>query len=228
MNQRHSLISGGLRRPNWVNRLCHQKAVFVRDRSGSMSGQKATDASAASGELVNELAQPSNKDGFWVAVVDFDDTADVIHSLEKATRLAGRVQPIAPRGGTNITAGLEEAYQILRAAEANPPQGVSFLRPVVLIYSDGGHNTGPHPRAVADQIKQIADLVTIGFGGDADEALLRELATSPQHFYRCRNGKELRCFLAAVGATISGTLSAGVNATNALSQIKQQPGQPGQ
>jgi hypothetical protein len=95
------------------------------------------------------------------------------------------------------------------------------LRPVVLCYSDGGHNTGAHPRAVADQIKQIADLVTIAFGSDADEALLTELASSSQHFYRCNNGKELRCFLAAVGATISGTLSAGVNATNALSQMKQ-------
>ena len=48
MNQRTSLISGGLRRPNWINRLCNQVAVFVRDRSGSMAGQKATDASAAS------------------------------------------------------------------------------------------------------------------------------------------------------------------------------------
>jgi uncharacterized protein YegL len=225
MNQYQSLISGSLRRPAWVNRLCHQVAVFVRDRSGSMAGDKATDASAASNDLVSELAQPSNKDGFWVGIVDFDDTADVIHSLDKASRLVGRVQPIGPRGGTNITAGLEEAYQILRAAEANPVQGVSFLRPVVMLYSDGGHNTGPHPRAIADQIKAIGDLVTIGFGSDADEALLMELATSPQHYYRCKTGKELRCFLAAVGATISGTLSRGANATNALSQIRQQPGQ---
>jgi hypothetical protein len=94
-----------------------------------------------------------------------------------------------------------------------------------MLYSDGGHNTGPHPRTIGAQLKAIADVVTIAFGSDADEALLLELATSPQHFYRCRSGKELRCFLAAVGATISGTLSAGVNATNALSQIRQQSGQ---
>ena len=57
MNQQ-TLISGGLRRPNWINRLCKQVAVIVRDRCGSMGGQKATDASAASSELVSELAQP--------------------------------------------------------------------------------------------------------------------------------------------------------------------------
>ena len=156
-------------------------------------------------------------------MVDFDDTADVIHPLEKATNLAGKIQPIKPRSETNITAGLEEALRILRSAETvtNPTHDLSFLRPVVMCFSDGCHNKGSHPREAANQLKAVADLVTIAYGNDADEALLKELATSSQHFFRCRNGAELRCFLAAVGTTMSGTLAAGVNATNALSQIKQ-------
>jgi len=67
----------------------------------------------------------------------------------------------------------------------------------------------------------VADLVTVAFGAEADERLLRDLATSSQHFYRCRKGRELRTFLAAVGATLSGTLTQGVNATQALGEIRQ-------
>ncbi len=224
MNRQQTLISGGLRRPFWINRLCNQVAILVRDRSGSMKyDQKAVDATAASCQLVEELAKPCNKNGFWLAVVDFDDSADTIHPLEKATSLAGKIQPIQPRSETNITAGLEEALRILRSAEkvTNPTRDISFLRPVVMCFTDGCHNKGSHPRDVAEQLKSFADLVTIGYGSDADDVLLKELATSSQHFFRCRNGAELRCFLAAVGATMSGTLAAGTNATNALSEIKQ-------
>jgi len=97
---------------------------------------------------------------------------------------------------------------------------VQHLRSVVILFTDGQHNTGPGPRAVAREVREKADLVTVAFGGDADEALLKELATSPQHFYRCKNGRELRAFLAAVGATMSQTLGARQNATQALSQIR--------
>jgi hypothetical protein len=91
---------------------------------------------------------------------------------------------------------------------------------VTIFFSDGQHNTGPGPKDVADQLKLKADLVTVAFGSDADEALLRSLASTPQHFYRCANGRELRQFLAAVGATMTATMAAGTNATRALTQIQ--------
>jgi uncharacterized protein YegL len=97
---------------------------------------------------------------------------------------------------------------------------VQYLRPVVLIFTDGCHNTGPGPKDVADRLKQKADFVTVAFGSDADEALLRSLASTPQHFYRCANGRELRQFLAAVGATMTATMAAKTNATQALTQIR--------
>ena len=39
MNQRTSLISGGLRRPNWINRLCNQVAVFEEAETRSPNGE---------------------------------------------------------------------------------------------------------------------------------------------------------------------------------------------
>ena len=76
------------------------------------------------------------------------------------------------------------------------------------------------PRAIGARLKKLADLVTVAFGADADEKLLRGLATSTQHFYRCRKGRELRTFLAAVGTTMTGSLKRGDNATQALAAIQ--------
>lgn len=219
-----TIVRGGLRRPNWICRNVKQNVVLVRDKSGSMSGQKAKDASAASLDLVAELAEPANKDGFNVGVVDFASGSKVIHNIEKATTLNGRVASLSVDlfgGGTNITAGLEDAVSILEKADKCNQEGVAYLRPVVIVFTDGCHNEGPDPHSVASRLKGFADLVTVAFGSDADETLMRSLATSPQHFYRCTTGRELRTFLAAVGATMTATMAAGTNATQALTMIQQ-------
>jgi len=219
-----TIVRSGLRRPNWICRNVKQNVIFVRDKSGSMSGQKAKDASAASLDLVAELAEPTNKDGFNVAVVDFASGSKIVHNLEKATTLNGKVASLSVGmfgGSTNITAGLEDAVAILEKTEKQSQEGVAFLRPVVIVFTDGCHNEGPDPCSVANRLKGIADLVTVAFGSDADEALMRSLASTPQHFYRCSTGRELRSFLAAVGATMTATMAAGSNATQALTTIQQ-------
>ena len=205
-----------LQRPAWINRRVKQVVVMARDASTSMRGAKAREASAASIELTTELADPSNKDGFLTAVVDFHDRAKVVHSLTPATDLDGNLRAITVGGGgTNITSALQEAHAIV----TNPPDGSDFLLPVTILFSDGQHNTGPKPTAIADQLKQHSDLVTVAFGTDADETGLERLATTPQHFYRCRNGAELRKFLAKVGETLTHTMARQQNATVALTEI---------
>lgn len=71
--------------------------VLVRDGSGSMSGQKAQDASSASLDLVAELAQPANKDGFVVGVVDFATKSQIVHDITRAGASAstGSSRPVA-------------------------------------------------------------------------------------------------------------------------------------
>lgn len=213
-----------LSRPHWLSRNVKQNVVLCRDTSPSMTGQKAADASAASLDLVEELAQPVNKDGFFIGIVDFAISAKVVHPLKKATILNEHLQPLTidkSEKGTNITTSLESALSLLeKLPELPEDQGeCHFLRPVVLCLTDGCHNTGSHPRDVADRLKQKADLVTVAFGNDADKALLQELATTPQHCYRCSNGHQLRSFLAAVGTTITTTMAAGIPATSALADV---------
>ena len=211
----------GVGRPDWLNGTNEQAVVCVRDTSGSMAGEKASSASQAVDELGRELAQPANKDGFSVAIVDFASTARVVHPLAKATELAGKIKPIAARGGTNMREGLQLASKQLKNGKGKASQASRQLRPTVFIFSDGHHNVGESPDRVAKEIKQYADIVTIAFGNGADEALLKRIATSEQHFYRCKDGRELRIFLAVAGATLRHTLAAGTNATIALSQIQR-------
>jgi len=193
--------------------------VLVRDKSGSMKGQKARDASNASLDLVRVLAEPSNKDGFYCAVVDFDDNAAIIHPAVKATDLVIHMAELKPGflgGCTNITDGLAKARDII--AGFTPDDGRKQLRPVVLMFSDGGHNEGPDPDGVAIALKADADLICIAFGDSADEVALQRWA-SPNMFTRCASGADLRKFFAAVGATIQATRARGINATQTLASL---------
>lgn len=215
-------VTFGLRRYHWVNSKTRQMALIVGDRSGSMDGQKVKDANAAIAELVAALAEPTNKDAFDIAVVTFGSGASVQMPLTKATEataiLASRAILRATDWSTDITAGLVENERILDTGLARA--GIEQLRPVTLLFSDGCHNvSGASPEAAADRIKTRADLVTVAFGSDADEKLLRRVASTPQHFYRCTSGRELRAFLATVGQTMSRTLARGQNATQALGQL---------
>ena len=212
----------GVRRPLYLSSATSQTITIVRDASGSMTGAKASDATAATVDLVDELAKPENKDGFRVAIVDFAERASVVQAAIKATALVGQVKALDTSSFgamTNITEGLSHAATVIEQAASAPAEGRIALRPVALLYSDGCHNRGNAPHAQGDRVKAVADLVTVAFGGDADEQLLKQLSTSPQHFYRVKNGRELRMFLATVGKTLTSTMARGTNATVALSRI---------
>ena len=218
-----STLLTGVRRPTFLTSRSAQFVALLRDASPSMAGQKADDATRAGADLVDELAKPENKNGFTVAVVDFAGDATIANPPARAADLNGRIAPIdTSRGsGTNINDALHLCRTLMDEAQRKADCSRLPLRPVALLFSDGQPNVGGDPRTAAGAIKQDADLVTVAFGSDADEPLLRALATSPQHCYRCRNGRELRAFLASVGKTLTATLRQGQNATVALTQLDQ-------
>lgn len=213
----------GLKRPAWVSSNVRQLAVVVGDGSPSMAGKKAADAQDAIRQLVQELAAPSNKDAFDVAICQFDgDRADVLLPIKRASDVVADLTSLklcSGRGGTNITCGLEEAERILAQRQNTELREVD---PCVLVFSDGHHNTGDNPEPVADRLKgNKVTVVTIAYGDDADEDLLRRLASSPQHCFQCKDGKDLRAFFAAVGATLSASIPRGIDPKQALSEINQ-------
>ena len=211
----------GVRRPNWICGNVKQNVVLVRDASASMYGQKAKDASAASLDLGGGSSTALQQG--WI--------------LHGHDRLRDPIEGRSPPGESNDLERprhpLEDRLvHLFDEHYRRPPEGpVRFSKgtvvspvsltcgPVTILFTDGCHNSGPEPHEVADRLKLIADLVTVAFGSDADETLLRALASTPQHFYRCSSGKELRKLLAKVGATMTATMAAGANATRALTTL---------
>jgi uncharacterized protein YegL len=215
-----TIIQGALRRPAYLNQ--RQRILIVRDRSSSMnSHSKAADAEKATRELIAELNAPSNGDAFEVSIVDFNESAIVTAAWKKASAMSDQALALAPAGETSISAGLSAAQRQLDQTE---PLEIahSYLRPVVLIFSDGNHNSGADPITAANDLKKVADIVTVAFGHDADEEMLRRIASTPQHSVRCATGAQLRSFFAVVGKTLTQTRGAGRSATQALAMIALQ------
>lgn len=194
-------VTADLKRRNGVCANTKQEVAIIIDSSPSMDGEKARHAQAACNELVSELGQPINKNGFIVMVIHFNNRASVVHTWTSATELAGRIGDLDIDSSTNMAAALELASCELDNHKRDA--GITYLKPVVLFLTDGCFNVGGHPGAAGNELKAKADLVTVAFGTDADEDLLRELATTPQHFYRVNNGSELRNFMAQVGDTMT-------------------------
>lgn len=218
----NSFTLSGLKRPDVITNHNQQRAILVRDASVSMDDEgKALEASKASQNFVAELAKPENKDGFYVAVIDYSERAAIVNPFAKATELKGHLEQISTISGTNITAGLARARRLLEETPDKIDGKEQFLKPVVVLFTDGCHNTGQPPHDEAQKLKKVADVVTAAFGSDADLDLLREIANSPEHCYRCQDGHDLRAFMAAVGTTLSHSIRAGEDATKPLSEIKQ-------
>lgn len=209
-------FSQRISRGNWINSRHLQCAVVVRDASGSMSREgRAKEASQATTDLIEELSHPANKDGFLVGIVDFDTAVTNSIPVTKATAMEA-VEHIRPGRSTNITAGLEEAEQLLSQVDGDPsllPEGGRFLSHVVILFSDGGHNHGSvPPEEVAGRLADKGiQLVSVAFGERADKDRLKALSSRGQLFAECRTGAELRQFFAQVGGTLAASVATGTS-----------------
>jgi len=204
-NQAPTIISPCLRRAK-VHTHRHQHMVLTMDRSGSMFEKgKAQAAHAAMLGLLAELALECNKAAFETALIGFSDQARLIHPFMPASALKANLSPPDPAdsgGSTNVTAALELGRQILRDAQRQPTGQLTYVRPMVVLLSDGMHNVGDGPVPASQELKQVADILTVAFGDDADEEMLRAIATE-QLAVRCRTGADLRAYFAQVGRTLT-------------------------
>jgi Ca-activated chloride channel family protein len=149
--------------------------VVVLDRSGSMRGQKISDARAAIRELVGQLGA---RDRF--ALVTYSTGARLalpLHETERSRREAIRaaIERVVPDGGTNLSSGLDLALEVVERAR------VPGREPRVVVISDGLVNQGDTSlagltaRAGRAAVGEYV-LSTVGVGEDFDEGLLTALA----------------------------------------------------
>jgi len=220
LNPSCPILSPGLRRAK-VHSLRRQRAVMVGDASLSMNvNNKSNDAFDSQLVCLQQLALPINKGAFEIAVIHFADRAQLIHPFEQASSLVNHLAPLDPiqfqGNGTNLASALELTLQILKKAESSPADnGISYTRPISVLMSDGCQTVGPNPIPIAEELKQICDILAIAFGPDADEAMLRKIATD-QLSIRCRSGAELRAYFALIGQTLTVTRTSGQPVSKAL------------
>lgn len=147
---------------------------LVLDRSGSMAGEKLRQMKEAAGLVVDRLGS-----GDTLAVVVFDDTADVIYPCAPVldrTAIRTWIDAIQERGGTHMSSGMGAGLRELQRGQA--PDRVSRM----LLLTDGQTWEDVEAcQSLADQCRQAGiSLNALGLGvGDEsnwDPRLLEELA----------------------------------------------------
>ena len=194
-----------------------QPVYYLRDKSGSMSGEKENQADQGFAESMAILADGENRDGFVVTAVAFNEAPQELGRFKSPKDMLA-VQPNRASGGTNLGLAIEMTNRI--AAQWTPGVHQQSLPGVYVILSDGCTSDEALTRSEAQAAKANgATIITIGYGDDADEVLLKDIATSPQHYRKLMTGSELRQFFAKVGHTLRQTQRAGTNAAAALATI---------
>jgi len=174
--------------------------VLVIDRSGSMAGQKITDAKNAAKQFVDLMV-----DGDKIGVVSFSSSATVNYGL---TTIAGNVKQdaknaidaIGASGMTSIGAGLQKGgNELTNKGDPSHPWAIVLL-------SNGQENTAPWVADVLPGIKAAGIVVhTIGLGPSVNEALLRDIASQTGGTYHyAPSSQDLASIYNAISAAVAG------------------------
>lgn len=156
--------------------------AIVIDRSGSMSGEKLTQAKQAAYQLLAELDARDH-----VSIVAYGSDVDVVFASRLATDESKRaaqeaVARIYDDGGTNLSGGLVAgATQIFNARN---PEAVGRI----VLISDGIANEGLFARddlqkLAADTASRGVSITTVGVGLDFDERTMTSIANSGRGNY---------------------------------------------
>ena len=195
-----------------------QLVCVLADNSGSMSGDKANAATQGIQEMVMQCQSkgPSGPERsyFKLLLIRFGDKAvlDPACDMTPVREIDPDSITIVGDGGqTNITDALQMTLDRLRpymqelelhAERADHPL------PIVIVFSDGEHNFGTPPQAVADEIKKLCldgepvviASAGVAIGGQPDEKTLREIA-SADCYVPVSNAAELNRFISSVGSS---------------------------
>ena len=137
---------------------------FVLDRSGSMSGTSIKDAKKAIRQSMASL-----EDFVKVGLVSFENDATTECMLTNSKYLLqSKLDGIMADGGTNIVAGLEQAYDVLKEANG---------KKIIILLSDG--YDGSEEGALVDILGRLRaeEIVTYAIGLEGcDEDYLKHIA----------------------------------------------------
>lgn len=190
--------------------------VEVIDRSGSMAGAKLAAAQSAANLFIDLMNQ-----GDRVGVVSYSDAGRTEFPLTEITdssiqdQAKVTVTALRANGGTSIGAGVRNADEELDRFPSDPSRAM-------IVMTDGQQNTAPEPISIINsQVDDDVCIFTIGFGSDADNQLLSQMANRPcGQFFNAPGPAELQ----QIYATLSGVVSGRQSISNLSGTIH--PGQP--
>lgn len=181
------------------------RVALLIDRSGSMSIEdRLTFAKLGANQFINLL---SNNDG--VGVTSFSSSTSVDFPLTTITNAStksaatGAVNSLSASGATNIGGGL------LTALGQLTPESNRSCNEIVVLLSDGDHNTGTSPDSVIPTLqREGVTVLTVGVGGGistAGQATLQNIATQTGgQFYRVANSSDLTSLFIRLAAETTG------------------------
>jgi len=169
------MLLGSLNDSKAISTPTKREVVLVFDRSGSMRGEKFSQAKAAAEQVLAGLDE-----GEAFNIIDYSDSissfADkpVVKSRETLAAAKRYLASLESNGGTNINDALLEAMR------ANP---VSGMMPMVLFLTDGIPTVGERAEVAIREAVKTANaherrIFTFGVGVDVNVPLLATLAES--------------------------------------------------
>jgi Ca-activated chloride channel family protein len=173
--------------------------ALVVDRSGSMTGTKFLDLTAAIDIFVSTLDETPVDERVGLASYSEFATADVSLTSD-LSQISSGVRALRLGGFTSISRGMEAGRTVM-----NSSRSPEFVERTMIVMTDGLHNRGPEPRTTA--ISLAADGVkihTITFGRDADRRRMEEVALiGGGRHYHADNGTQLREIYREIALTLS-------------------------
>lgn len=141
--------------------------VIVMDRSGSMAGNKLALAKEAAARSVSLLREEDT-----LGFIAFDSRPwEVVKTapLKDKEDAIEKIQTVSPEGGTEIYSSLELAYEELK--------DLKLQRKHIILLTDGQSGVNHDYDLLTEEGKaENITLSTVALGGDADHALLEQLA----------------------------------------------------
>lgn len=152
----------------------YQHALAGFDRSDSMNeGNKIGELNDAIPKLLTPLADPQCNESLYVSTLSFNHEVTVDHRYQLAKDI--NIRSFRADGGTNINNVLEAATEVdAEFRESMSGDGRLPLKPVLFIFTDGETHVDDHLLMIT---KERFNIIPIGFGRDADRAMLRKLSS---------------------------------------------------
>lgn len=171
---------------------------LVLDRSGSMEGQKLQDLKNAVAAFVDELEKTDGEEK--LALSTYSSSSSLLKPLTFTYNdILKESNKMKAEGMTAIGLGLYDGLNALTGAGKR-----NLAMPVIVLMTDGIHNTGVEPSVPAKiAAERNIPVYTISFGTDADTKRMIQIAeiTGGKH-YHPKTGADLTAVFREIARTL--------------------------